>query len=85
MRGQIDIFEGIWGDEPVHASTVSQENDSRPNRNEVPLEGQKSRAETVDFVGKREPRIENAVEISEVDRGDGSGGAEMDEGEGRTI
>ena len=42
------------------------------------------RAETVDFVDKSEPRTENAVEIFEVDGGNGSGGAEMVEGEGRT-
>ena len=46
---------------------------------------QRRRAETVDLVGEGEPRTKNAAEIFEVNGGDGSGRAAMDEGEGRTI
>ena len=28
MREQIGILEGIWGDEPVHASTVSHDDET---------------------------------------------------------
>ena len=65
--------------------TKPQKNDPRPNRNKVPPEGQRRRAETVDFVDKGEPRTENAIENFGVGGGDGPGGAEMDEGEGRKI
>ena len=93
MREQIDILEGIWGDEAVHASTASHGDETpkntkyepRPNRNKVPPEGQRRRAETVDFVDKGEPRTENAIENFGVGGGDEPGGAEMDEGEGRKI
>ena len=92
MREQIDNLDGIWGDEPVHASTAS-------HGDETPKKTTQDRIEikfhlrgkggglrlAVDFVGKGEPRTENAVVISEVDGGDGSGGAEMDEGEGIKI
>ena len=57
----------------------------RPNRNKVLPEGQRRRAETVDFVDKGEPRTEKAIENFGVGGGDGPGGAEMDEGEGRKV
>ena len=72
---------------PARLPTVTKplKNNSRSNLNEVPPKGRRRRAETVELVGKGEPCTEKAVEISEVDGADGSGGAEMNEGEGRTI
>ena len=91
MREQIRILEGIWGDEPVPASTTShgdetpEKNGPRPRRNEARSEGHRRLADIVDRVGEREPRTENAARSSEADGGDGPGGAETDEGKGKKI
>ncbi|CAM9567605.1 unnamed protein product [Ascophyllum nodosum] len=90
-RKQIRILEGIWGDEPVPASTTShgdetpEKNGPRPRRNEARSEGHRRLADIVDRVGEREPRTENAARSSEADGGDGPGGAETDEGKGKKI
>ena len=91
MREQIDILEGMWEDEAVHASTASHGDETPKKMTQDRIEikfhrgGQRRRAETVDFVDKGEPRTENAIENFGVGGGDEPGGAEMDEGEGRKI
>ena len=91
MREQIGILEGIWEDEAVHASTASHDDETPKKTTQDRIEMKFHRRGNggglrliVDFVGKSEPRTENAEEILEVDGGDGSGGAEMYEGEWRT-